>query len=278
MKRGTHAGSNAPTGTFSISDGSQKWDIDAWEYFRYQPNFTFEYMNIINRLIIRLKSAQLWDKYYALWVSMPNGAGNYKVNLKNPSQFYLQQTGTVNSNALNGISSDGSTGYLDTGFGFNSNNPYNPDPYDMGLDVVLGTNNLQDTYPIGAGSAYTSYFISSRFAPNTTIYACSPDAAQDDIPGLASRKIISVNSTQQGDMNIYGNGVLVETANYPPAYTALWPGNIYILAANVDGVGAEGFCTNRVMSAGIRKGLTAAECFTLSGILTQWALEIGITL
>jgi chitodextrinase/lysophospholipase L1-like esterase len=71
----------------------------------------------INALVLSLKSAGLWTKCYAIYPYVGTTAATHKYNLKDPRDLDAAYRGTFNGSVThnaNGITGDGSTGYMDT--------------------------------------------------------------------------------------------------------------------------------------------------------------------
>jgi hypothetical protein len=241
------------------------YQTEASDFFdRLAVSITSDQKAAINNLIMGFKAAGIWaqlDGIWPLWLVESNAVLNMK-----SSSFTLTKSGTVTFS--NGATSNGTTGYLDTGINWG----------------VTSTNAVQDSAMLGV------FCLSNNAAENKTAMGNSNNAlnirhttnfmngrlnAGAGAVGVITSTLVTnhglaiVNRLVSASIGGYKNGVLGTTLSQTSA--AMDGGNITILK------GASGFCNSTLGLAMCGASLSAGGMQTAAYRYTnRLFLELGI--
>lgn len=229
-------------------------------------------INAIDQLVISLKSAGLWSLLDIIYPFVGGNPSTCSLNLKDGTKFPITWHGGMTFSS-NGISSDGSTGYGDTGWIPNTN----------GVQFTLNSGSLGVyqkvlnggvSYRFSCGSASGLGFSQDNLGYNSSIQT------------LLSRMGNSLATVVTANVN--GNLIGSRTASnlttvYAPdgttgtdasAPNGLSPASMYVPGYNQGGLlNTAVLGTISFMFAGA--GLSAAQVATLSGIITTFETALG---
>lgn len=219
---------NAPIGWFYVVG----LDADAQAFLTATGITDSTITSAINTLVTDLKANSLWTKIKALYPFVGGTATTHKYNLKDPQDtdaaFRLTMVGGLTHDA-NGVTGNGSTGYMDSYFKDTNFNGQN----DAGFLVYCRNN-----FSAGAKAFYgaiDSSFQGSRFLPNLTSFAyksvfgtTGSGISNTDTSGLWVHTRTGASADK-----IYRNGSLFQTQNFTST-TNTTTANILILAVDYD--------------------------------------------
>lgn len=223
-------------------------------------------LNALNIMVKGLKQFLLFDKFTALYPIVGSLASWHSLNLVNPSTFQITWNGTVTHNE-SGITSDGATGYGDTGFtrstvsasyGYYTNSSaYNGSP----MGTVDGDSTIASDFTDRNGNALTAEFNDNGVDPATT--AAAPTS------GLIVGQSLSDSTNQiwvRGNLIDSGAGTGNAVTNLP----------VSILGINNAGTGVGDFCSQTFQLFFIAaQSFSATEHSILSYIVNQYQTSLA---
>ena len=247
------------------------YDPDAVAYFTAAGITDTAEKDAVNQLVLDLKgtgsttnNTDVWTDSDVISPISPTSLAAAAFNLKNPATFQTTWYNTPTHSA-NGVSGNGTTQYGDVGW-----NPSTDGLQDnVGITVAINTDVTTNTNDCGVRDGSASFFqVLSYFsgAANSVINQIPitfPTAANATSVGVYTG--VRTSSTAVG---LYKNGASIATSSRvsvaPPN------GNVFLLARNLIGTGAESFTTRRFTFAAIHKGLTANQAQDLYDAITNY--------
>lgn len=214
-----------------------------------------------------LKIKGLWNKMDVIYPFVGGTQATHAFNLKNPSAFKLAQSGTVTNNS-NGVTGDGSTGYLSSGYVIPAGYQ---DSFSMG---VYTRNNVQGNFCAmgictNTSSAFTQLYLRQSGAGNALSADINQNAGTNTFNNSNSQGFYAGVRTASNVVAAYKNGTSVATdtdASVTPS-----TGVLDILARNSTPPGVRGsFATYNLAYAFIGQGLTATEVALYYPIVQQF--------
>lgn len=242
--------------------GKSLYDADAQAFITATGITDAIQQRAITTLVIALKNASIWTKFYAIYPMVGGTATTHKYNLKNPlntdAAFRLSFLGGW-THSSTGALPNGTTGYADTFIvpntvmGANSahlsyysrTNSAVTNEIPMGVTLPLGGTGLNLVIRRPAN-------VNSFRATETTLFTGLVNSTSTDSRGLTSGSITASNSRK-----IYKNGSLLATNSS----TITWQRStqkIFLGAANESGT-ANYFTDKECAFAGVASGLSDAE-------------------
>lgn len=223
-------------------------------------------LNALNLMVKELQRFLLFDKFTAFYPILGGIASWHSLNLINPTTFQITWTGTVTHNA-NGVTSDGTTGYGDTGFirttvaasygYFTTSTAYNGTP--MGTTDTDSA--VASDFTDRNGNALSAEFNDNGVDPATT--AAPPTS------GLIVGQSLS-NSTNE----IWVRGSLIDSGSGSGNATTNLP--VSILGLNTAGGGVADFCTQTFQLFFIAAtSLSSTEHSMLNYIVNQYQTSLA---
>lgn len=157
-------------------------------------------------LISSLKSAGIWDKFYAIYPIIGGTSGWHSLNLKSATNYRMVANGTIINNS-NGTQGNGVNGYWDTGFAAAS--PTKSIMADGHVAAWPRTDVPEDSWDFGlsdAGSALLELQVDDGTSNSAAAWA--DNATQDLPPGTV---LCVLNQLGVQDVELYANSVLLYT-------------------------------------------------------------------
>jgi hypothetical protein len=214
-------------------------------------------VSAIDDLVIAIKaisSGDVWTNKLKVaypWVGGTLGA--HAVNLRSPGTFNGTVNGTITHNE-NGVTGDGSTGYIDTGFNQSTDGAED----DEHVSLYSRTDESASVLDVGVTDA--SSFGTQMFlrAPSVNLAVRSQCQSQTGSLGDGtSLGYFSLNRTGSAGYRVRQNGTnsnITQVSN-----TAPQNGNFTFLARNRVGSTVTGFSSKNLAWAALGRGLTEAE-------------------
>lgn len=212
----------------------------------------------INTLVLDLKGYSIWSKMTAIYPFVGSSASSHSYNLVNPAAFQITWNGTLTHN-YDGVTSNGSTGYADTGI--------IPSTHLLQNDVHISTctNNVlpQNIFDVGASEngnqdlrlafsrdyGGTYYWGANQNGWNTI--STSPTMLQ-----LVGHQVVSRTGSAGSDNKLYLNGSLKDTGTVASSGLSTKP--LYVLAYNFGGT-LNGVSTATFNFSSVGAGLNSTE-------------------
>lgn len=242
--------------------GHGGYDADAQAYFTATGLTDDTIKNAINQYILDLKGFSLWTKIKANYRYAGGTAALHKWNLKDPQDtdaaFRGTFHGTVTHDA-NGITGNGSTGYMDTKFNGSTAGIGN----DSGLSVYVRTNSAAaDKTEISAYNGASAYWsIKTRDTGDVTfngVYRFTADGFISVAGNTNSAGFYTLTRRSSSDAESYKNGVSTGTTT---TTTQSIPSSTVKICARGDV--AASFSDRNIAGAIIHTGLTDTEAANL---------------
>lgn len=224
-------------------------------------------LNALNIMVKALKQFLLFDKFTAFYPIVGGLASWHSLNLINPSTFQITWNGTVTHNA-NGVTSDGSTGYGDTGFQrateaacygyFTTSSDYNGTP--------MGAADFDSTVACGYTNRNTNALRALFNDPGST----EASTANPPTSGLIVGQSLSDFTNQ---IWVRGNLINSQAGSAAPGFEGL---NVTLLAFNDLVGGITDFCTQPFQLFFIAaQSFSATEHSILSYIVNQYQTSLA---
>lgn len=221
-------------------------------------------------LVTSLKSANLWNKFDAIYPMVGGTATTHKFNLKNPadtdSAFRLSFVGGWTHSA-NGALPNGTNAYAETFFRPSINATQNSHH----LSYYSRSNVNLNQVEIGCQRTLVQNLIQIR-ASNITYYVINQTSPYALAADLDSRGYYLANRTAVNVVNGWKNGIKI--ANATTATNGRPNTTVYIGAFNLNGAAAA-FSTKQCAFATIGTGLTDAEALALYNSIQAFQTTLG---
>ena len=230
--------------------------------------FSYE-VSAINELVKGLTAFNLWDKFISLYPYVGRNSVSHSFNLIDPRKWRLTFSRTITHNA-NGITSNGSDGYGNTGIQINNLSQFN---FSMGsYRRTIGTNGAS-LYP-DIGSSYTPTGNTDRFF----IGSNSTDTTnQNGVAGFGGQ---GAGSTTQGSLTGTGMKCFTCTDNGGSGFRSINNGAVTFTGSGNQTWQANGhiwicrcstfFGTQNISLSYTSVGLTNTESLLLSNIVQNY--------
>ena len=250
--------------------GGSAFDSDAQAFFTAAGITDATQKSAVNQLVLDLKAASLWTKFYAIYPYVGGDATKHSYNLKNPITYQITWGGSVTHNS-NGFTGDSTTGWGNTNLNQNSvisaNNEhislYSRTDSAISTDVDMGI--LDSVFTKG-----TSLQLRNS-SGNWNVYS------QGSVTGTtlitpSSLGFFSVNRTDSAGFRFRQSALNIDAGMTQDTRAN---GNFAVGGQNTTGAGiaapsGRNYCWNA-----IGQGLTQAEDFTLYGIVQVFQTTLG---
>ncbi len=240
---------NALIGAIASSRG---YDISSLAYFAAVPDsFSTARKDIINTLVVQLKSIGAWSKLDRLWLMANTTSGNALVSLVNPGSTAMSLVNAPTFTTDRGFAGDGATSYIDTNF-VPSTDAVNYLLDDAEMFLYCRTNAAANTAEMGVDSNANNNcnLIITKFGDGN-YYAKINNQVAGNItnPITSSLGLLTIKRTSSLNVNFLQNGssLNVDTS----ASTALPMASVYICAHNS---AAPLYSTKQIALAGLSAG------------------------
>ncbi|WP_316632357.1 fibronectin type III domain-containing protein [uncultured Flavobacterium sp.] len=263
--------------TLNLTTGNINLDIDAENFINTSQNYN--YIEIINNLVVSLKVNNLWNKIQAAYPFIGTTQANHKFNLKNPSDtntaFRLTFSG-AGTHSINGYQTNGSNAYANTFLNINTYHTFS----NAGLTIVCGTNNVPTTtnsYDFGAqksSSPWECYQIHLNHgaSKNNNVFVVGTigisKAAVNNAKGIHT-----ISKTTNTQVSYSKNGNLDTTV--AGTQTGIVPTLPYFIGCLNNGGSPYGYSNQRIQFTAIHEGLTNEEVKTLHTIIDTFENALG---
>jgi hypothetical protein len=238
-------------------NAASSFDTDAQAFFTAAGISDTTQKSAVNQLVLDLKSASIWTKMLAIYPFVGGTSTTHKYNLKDPrdldAAFRGVFSGTVTQDA-NGITGNGSTGYMDTKLNGSTQSIGN----DSSMGVYVRTNSAAaDKTEISAYDGLSAYWsIKCRQAGDTTfngIYRFATDGFIQPA-NTNSSGFFTLTRRSSSDAESYRNGSSTGTTT---TTTQSIPNSTVLLGTRGDH--AASFSDRNIAFAFVGNGLTTAQ-------------------
>jgi len=203
------------------------FDINAQTYFTAANITDAREKDVVNTLVVKLKSDSIWDKISVIYPISPTSLSAAEVNLKNPGTNDVTWVNTP-THSSTGVDYNGATQYGMTGFILPDENTH--------MSVYIRENLAVNSYIDMGAESITSSFrsrLQARRADDSFLGSINHNNV--DFGDLTdSRGHILVIRTSVGSSSGYRNGLLVGSGSSSAGYNSTR--EIYIGAHNNNGV------------------------------------------
>jgi hypothetical protein len=231
----------------------------------------------INNLVLSLKGASLWSKFYALYPFVGGDATKHSYNLKAPGSYQITNSGVWTSGAVthdaNGITGNGSTAFGDTNFNFNAVS--NRD--DAMLYLYSRTQNpTADRYFMGAflTTGSTSYFALGKNSGGYR-YLGGPHSAQLNIAGTVDADLRGHMGIQRTSSTTGNHMMNASFSSLNHAATTVGTRDIFLLGLNNNDGGVAGASNMNMAFAAMGQSLTSGEWTTFTAIINTFQTALS---
>ena len=260
-----------------VSTNPFYFDSDAYAFLQAAQITDQTTVFAINNLVIDLKDAGLWDKFYALYPFVGGTASTQKWNLKDPrdldAAYRLTFSGGLTHNS-DGIQSNGTSGYYDTNM---AGTTLSQD--DVSIFVYIRNNVAEEKVDIGylrsAVSPFTGLQINSRSSTNVMATRChtsNPAGVSSTPSGVTSS--IGVFGMYRDNSANYVNFINKSETTRTNASVAPDASKIYGLCFNLN-LTAGFFSTRQQALAGIGTALSTSLVSDLVDINQTFQTALG---
>lgn len=242
-----------------VEEGGGDPDADAAAFLTATSIVDATISDAINELVVDLKGFSIWTKMVALYPFVGGTSTTHKYNLKDPQDtdgaYRGTFSGTVTHDA-NGITGNGSTGYMNTHYNDSSVGTLNS----VHMSVYSRTaGQLTNKTEIGVADA--SNLLDLRARSNTNFFETyCQTSAQDSVSNSDGLGLFVISRTASTGYRLQVRGT---NTNKTRTSTARPSGNIYICCRNENGTPGS-FSTRNIAFASIGSGLTEAEAGNLN--------------
>jgi hypothetical protein len=260
-----------------VSTNPFYFDSDAYAFLQAAQITDQTTVFAINNLVIDLKDAGLWDKFYALYPFVGGTASTQKWNLKDPrdldAAYRLTFSGGLTHNS-DGIQSNGTSGYYDTNMAGTTLSQDN-----VSIFVYIRNNVAEEKVDIGylrsAVSPFTGLQINSRSSTNVMATRChtsNPAGVSSTPSGVTSS--IGVFGMYRDNSANYVNFINKSETTRTNASVAPDASKIYGLCFNLN-LTAGFFSTRQQALAGIGTALSTSLVSDLVDINQTFQTALG---
>jgi hypothetical protein len=226
--------------------------------------------NALITFVATLKASGVWSNLDFIYPMLGTNINTDCLNLVT-NQFNGVPHGAFTTADATGVQSDGSSGYIDTGWrGTNS-------PSNCGMFVFLKNNSasINSKVPMGARDSAGTTYIAMTQAGSTTFFWLDIYNSGHSLVASASVTPVSmlIQRTSSTSKTAYVNGVSIgsnsETATNPPAC------NVFICAMDNNGTAQNYFDGKVQVAAGLRTSLSASQAATLHNACAALNTALG---
>ena len=230
----------------------------------------------INQLVKDLKgtgsttnNTDLWTGLDAIYPMSPTSLEAARYNLKDTASHKITWANTP-THSVNGVSGNGTTQYGDTNFNPSTHASLN----DMGATISINTNVTSNFVDFGVRDGTTSFVqLNSYFDAKAQGIINTDASGFTTAANVNSIGVYTAVRRSSTDTELYKNGSSIDTK--VDTSISLPNGNIFILARNLIGSGAENFSTRRFDFAAIHTGLSDNEAQDLYDAITTYNTELS---
>jgi SPP1 family predicted phage head-tail adaptor len=247
-------------------------DVDAAAFFARVTNaggsLTSTEQSAINTLVLDLKTNSIWTKMQAIYPMVGSSAAACAQNLKSSS--YTGTFGGAITYSANGITSNGTTGYLDTGFNPSLHNSAGSSH----LSYYSRTSVTESKVDIGCyGTGYTNpNQLAIHFNAGSSYY--NPNNTSDSVVKInesSSQGLFIASRTSSTSIFGKRNNNTETTGTASEARNNV---KIFILAASINN-NAEFFNTKQCAFASIGDGLTTTDASNLYTVVQTFQTTLS---
>lgn len=236
-------------------------DADAAAYFTAAGITDSTEQSAVNQLVLDLKgtgnttnNSDLWtSKLHAVYAISPTSLAAAAYNLRDTTNFNITWANSP-THSSSGVVGNGTNQYGDTNFNPNTSASLN----DFGVTIAINTNETSSDVDLGVRSATTTFVQLNSYFSGSAQGIINTDAV--GFTSAANANTIGVYTAVRRtstDTELYKNGASIDTKS--DTSVSLPNGNIFILARNLIGTGAEAHSLRRFSFAAIHTGLTDNE-------------------
>ncbi|MCR4030734.1 MULTISPECIES: fibronectin type III domain-containing protein [Flavobacterium] len=263
--------------TLNFTTGNINLDVDAENFITSSQNH--KYIDIINNLVVSLKTNNLWNKIQAAYPFVGSTQVNHKFNLKNPldtnSAFRLVFNGG-GTHSVNGYQTNGSNAYANTFLNVNTYHTFS----NAGLTIVCGTNNVPTTtnsFDFGAqksSSPWECYQIHLNHgaSKNNNVFVVGTVGLSKTAVNNA-KGIHTISKTTNTEASYSKNGNFDTTI--AGTQTGIVPALPYFIGCLNNGGSPYGYSNQRIQFIIIHEGLSNEEVKTLHTIIDAFENSLG---
>lgn len=259
--------------TASVGGSYEFVDTDAEAFSDAIGSLNDTQKEAVDDLVVAIKAASLWTKLEAIYPFVGGSASAHKFNLKDPQDtdgaFRGTMNGTITHNA-NGITGNGSTGYIDTHYNQSTNGAEDDEHVSVycRTDANGGTVEIGCVDTSGHGTRMFCWF------DDTFKFFVKSQANTSFSPTVTARTgYFSLNRTASTGFRARhnaSNSDLTQSSNVGPQN-----GNFTILAQNRVGSTVSGFSAKNLAWAALGQGLTEAEDEDLKDIVIAYQTALS---
>lgn len=260
----------------NLTEGLASLDSDARLFIDAVGITNQTQINAINKLVIDLKSYNIWSKMKAVYPFIGGTADNHKWNLKDArdldAAFYIIFSGGI-THSSTGALFNGLTGFADTRFNTNSNLVKTSAHFSLYV-----RNNTNSGAPYDLGNASDSFmttdasYLITRYSNNLAYIGIGDNSYATSTSSTDSQGFW-IGATNGGStQKLYLNGTSIKSATAGSGNLA--KNNIYIGAANANGT-ASFFSSKEYAFASIGDGLSDAEAADLYTAVQAFQTTLG---
>jgi hypothetical protein len=234
--------------------------------------------NAVNQLVLDLKSNSLWSSMYVIYPFVGGTSTTTKYNLVDPNTYTITWNGSITF-STNGVLSNGSSGYGNTG--------WNPKTFNLGttitnslsLSVYSRTNNQNDGEEYGVASGQPAIQILCRRSTGNALYD-NYNSTNGRVQGAVtnSQGLFTSSRTATNILRGYRNATQISTTNTTTQttsdITSTLNYNLYVLAQNNAGSTAS-YSTRQLAFMHIGAGLSVAEVSTFYTIVQNYQTALS---
>ena len=248
------------------------YDVDAQAYITAHGSLSVPHQTAVNNLFTTLKTDGTYTKLRALWIPLWGNAADDKWNIINPldtdAAFRLTFGGTV-THSIDGVNSDGSTGFIDTKFNANTESTVITN-MSMGIYKPVA-DPLGSTRVFMGASDGTNYLwlglVNGGNRESVVMAGNLQDYAPNQLNGTLTGMMIGNIGSGTRLLTYYQDGVaftpsVIQDESAFPDY------NIYLLASNGSGVVELEALTTKIKLAYVGDSLTPSEVALVSTAFT----------
>jgi len=232
----------------------------------------------VNQLVLDLKSNSLWTKMYVIYPFVGGTSTTTSYNLVDTTKYQITWNGGITF-STNGVVSNGSSGYGNTGWNPRTFNSLTGITTSLSLSIYSRTNSTNDGEEFGVASGQPAIQMLAKRTNGNVIfdnYNSSNGRIQTAVTN--SLGLFTTSRTAQNAMAIYRNasqlGSTLTTNATTTDITTTLNYNLFVLAQNNAGSAAS-YSTRQLAWMHIGAGLTSGEVSTLNTIVQAYQTTLS---
>lgn len=228
-------------------------------------------ISAITQLVSDLKSNNLWNSFDAIYPFVGGTAGSHSCNLRNVNLYGITWYGGLTHDA-NGVTSDGSSGYGDTGFNPSAgSNVFSQSSSSMGVysrTAAVNTGYIMGAFP---NSNSRTYFGEAGSPPNTFNVQGMSSSGNFFLPESDFSQNIIISRTSNSSQTAYSKSASTDCSS---STISIANANLYLMALNFSGSPASYLPINLAF-AFIGAGLDGSQITALKTIINTYQTTLG---